>query len=129
MKTVWVVSIAWLCACAEEPVSTTTTTAAELRATKVVATEAAIEDMTHEQCARAQACGAPEQRGIYLSADYCESNIRRATRDDFLTGPNCVYLDAARLAECLDAIRREPCDRMNENERAPGACRRSYLCR
>ncbi len=130
MKKPFVVgSIAMLCACAaENEASTTTLTSAELRPTHVVPTEPAIERITHAQCARAQACGAVEQRGIYRSADYCESDVSRATRDD-MYGSDCVYVDAARLDACIEAIRTEPCSRMNESERSPGACRRSWLCR
>lgn len=109
-------------------VGTTETTAAELRPIKVVATEPAVADITRAECARAQACGAVISRGIYRDADYCETNIDRAVRDELLGG-KCAYIDRAGIAKCLDTINRESCADLNFTEHVPAACRRAALCR
>ena len=109
-------------------VGTTETTAAELRPIKVVATEPAVADITRAECARAQACGAVVSRGIYRDADYCESNVDRAVREELLTD-RCAYIDRAGIAKCLDTIRHESCADLNFTERVPPSCRRAALCR
>ena len=113
---------------ASADVSTTQTTAAELRPIKVVATEPTVADITRAECARAQACGAVVTRGIYRDADYCETTVDRAVRDELLTD-RCTYVDRAGAAKCLDVIRHESCAEMNFTERVPAACRHDALCR
>ena len=113
---------------ASADVGTTETTSAAVRPIDVVATEPAVADITHAECARAQACGAVISRGIYRDADYCETNIDRAVRDELLTD-RCAYIDRAGTAKCLDTIRRESCADLNFTERVPTACRRAALCR
>ncbi|HSQ67291.1 MAG TPA: DUF6184 family natural product biosynthesis lipoprotein [Polyangiaceae bacterium] len=120
--------IAPLVGCAASAdVSTTSLTSAEVKSAHVVAIDGAISEITRAQCARAQACGAVDSRGIYRGADYCDADIRRATRDDLL-GHHCKYVDGARLAACVDAIGRENCANMNETEKAPEVCRSGWLC-
>lgn len=113
---------------ASADVGVTETTSAELRPIKVVATEPAVADITRAECARAQACGAVISRGIYRDADYCETNINRAVRDELLTD-RCAYIDRAGIAKCLDTISRESCADLNFTEHVPTACRRAALCR
>jgi hypothetical protein len=113
---------------ASADVGTTETTAAVLRPTKVVATEPAMADIIRAECARAQACGAVISRGIYRDADYCETNIDRAVRDELFTD-RCAYIDRAGIAKCLDTIRNESCADLNFTERVPPPCRRAALCR
>jgi hypothetical protein len=113
---------------ASADVGTTETTAAELHPTKVVATEPAVADITRAECARAQACGAVVTRGIYRDADYCETSVDRAVRDE-LQDDRCTYIDRASFANCLDAIRRESCADLNFTEHVPTACRHAALCR
>ena len=114
------------CAAAAD-VSTTSITSAEVGSTHVVAVDGAIGEISRAQCARAQACGAVEQRGIYRGADYCDADLRRATRDDLL-GHHCKFVDGARLDACIEAIGRESCANMNVSEKAPDVCRASWLC-
>jgi len=127
MKAFLVASSIALCACASESsdVSMTTTTSAEVG--RRVPTTVAIERMTHAQCARAQACGAIEQRGIYWSADFCQESAR-AIRDE-MAPPTCTTIDSWRLDACFEAIRLQSCQRVAENERAPADCRKAALCR
>ena len=118
-----------LVACgASADVGTTETTSAVLSPIKVVATEPAVADITRAECARAQACGAVISRGIYRDADYCETNIDRAVRDE-LPKDRCAYIDRAGIAKCLTAIRTESCADLNFTERVPTACSRAALCR
>jgi hypothetical protein len=113
---------------ASADVGTTETTSASLSPLKVVATEPAVADITRAECARAQACGAVVTRGIYRDADYCESNVDRAVRDELLND-RCGYIDRAGITKCLDVIRHESCADLNFTEHVPPACRHAVLCR
>jgi hypothetical protein len=113
---------------ASADVSTTETTSAVLRPIRVVATEGAINDITRAECARAEACGGAPSRGVYVDADYCETDVHRAVRDELVTG-GCAYVDRGAVAACLDSIRHESCGDLNFTKRAPTACRHAALCR
>ncbi len=120
-------AVATFIGCAGADVSTTSITSAEVESAHVVAIDGAIDEITRAQCARAQACGAVDQRGIYRGADYCDADVRRATRDDLL-GHHCKYVEGARLDACIEAIGRENCANMGVSEKAPDVCRSSRLC-
>ena len=109
-------------------VATTETTSAVLRPTRVIATDPTVADITRAECARAQACGAVISRGIYRDADYCETTVNRAVRDELLT-ERCTNIDRAGAAKCLDTIRHESCAEMNFTEHVPTACTHDALCR
>jgi hypothetical protein len=110
-------------------VSTTRTTAADFGG-DAVPMEEAVSAITRAQCSRAEACGAVPQRGIYRSADYCDADLRRETHDDLFSGASCDYVDTARLAVCVEAIRQASCADLDvTRERAPSTCRREELCR
>lgn len=118
---------AWLAGCAgAADVSSTSTTAAVVRAGSVVRGDHALDEVIHTECARAQACGARAAPGVYFGADYCATNLEPAARDEL--GRACPRVDATRLAVCLDAVRRAPCAVMSETVRPPWPCRRAALC-
>ena len=113
---------------ASTDVGSTETTSAELRPIKVVATDPTVAEITHAECARAQACGAVISRGIYRDADYCGTTVDRAVRDELLTD-RCTNIDRAGAAKCLDTIRHESCADLNFTEHVPTACTHDALCR
>ena len=121
-------SVGCLAVVACAAVGETETTAADARAS-LVPTEVAIGHIVHEQCARAEACGNVPSRGVYRDADYCETDLGRATRSELATAPDCAWVDGLGLAACLDAVRAESCALVNAMEREPPACSRARLCR
>ena len=128
MKSLLAASTVALLACVEA--STTTTTAADLGGAQLVPTEDAIGRITRAQCARVEACGAVPSRGVYRGFDYCDTDLRRETKDELLGGARCDYVDTARLATCIDVIQRQSCAMFDETrERPPAVCRRARLCR
>lgn len=93
-----------------------------------VNTAAAVDRLVAARCARELTCGnVGPDKGI-VSTDVCVGDTRKDVQAGYGASECPGGMDAPKLDACLDAVRREPCDRSVTPLSNLRECRLSEMC-